>query len=714
MIRLAIVILAVSGVCSAAISQLFCAATGAQAQIRQEGYTERLGDLVLRCNGDVPAGDVGVSISLFISAPVTNRITSDGLTDALLEMDAGPGTPLRTSRARLVAPNGLIFEPINMTLTPLAQANLRITNIRVNASGPERSVTATITSSGLSRIATTPNPVAIGLVRPGMLANSSTTTIFCQGSPLPEEEMYTFSNLIAAGTRHSTLRVTEGQPEGFQARMPGADTGTRVIVKYSGFPADARLFVPNMIAGSTAIRQTSTGALGVPLSGGVYSPGAGGLILLRVFAHDANGAGGRAANTLPLPGNPPVELEEVSEAVLNGGAATVVYEVFGSNPVVLESTHLPVFISLPANSPSQGTVARASLSLGPNSTVSAASETAPVPRFSGAAPGLDCPILTDCSANYFPRLSVESPALDFRVQLGISGFHTRTIRILNVQGGAMVWNVTIRYRNGDGWLKLVTRSGINNASINLEALADKVPATGLYEGTVTIDAGALAGTVTLPVSMTVTEAPPPPPVTPIITGAWNSAREALTALVPGSRATIRGSRLSGDNLRIDFDGMDARALSVTTDRIEVIVPPQLGVQTSAQLIVTAGGVASPPFRVNLVPAAPAIYPGGVFNADATQNTAAAPQVAGGVFQIFATGLPLDTLGRITAKIHDVEIEAPLYAGPAPSVPGVQQVNIPVADYFPDMSSEVLVCGWSANAPGTRVCSAPAVVWLKAR
>jgi uncharacterized protein (TIGR03437 family) len=175
---------------------------------------------------------------------------------------------------------------------------------------------------------------------------------------------------------------------------------------------------------------------------------------------------------------------------------------------------------------------------------------------------------------------------------------------------------------------------------------------------------------------------------------------------------IRGSRLAGENLRIDFDGMDARALSVTADRIEVIVPPELGVQTSAQLVVTAGGVASPPYRVTLTPAAPAIYSGAVFNTDATQNTLATPQVAGGVLQIFATGLPLASLGRITAKIHDVEIETPLYAGPAPSVPGVQQVNIPVAEYFPTMSSEVLVCGWPANAPGTRVCSRPAVIWLK--
>jgi uncharacterized protein (TIGR03437 family) len=258
----------------------------------------------------------------------------------------------------------------------------------------------------------------------------------------------------------------------------------------------------------------------------------------------------------------------------------------------------------------------------------------------------------------------------------------------------------------------VTRSGINNASINLEALADRVPAAGLYEAAVTIDAGALAGTVTLPVSMTVTEAPPPPPVTPIITGAWNSASEAVTTLVPGSRATIRGSRLSGENLRIDFDGMDARALNVAADRIEVIVPPELGVQTSAQLSVTAGGVASPPYRVTLAPAAPVIYPGAVFNSDASQNTATSPQTAGGVLQIFATGLPLESLGRITAKIHDVEIEVPGYAGPAPSVPGVQQVNITVADYFPTMRSEVLVCGWPSNAPGTRVCSRPVPIWLK--
>ncbi len=43
-----------------------------------------------------------------------------------------------------------------------------------------------------------------------------------------------------------------------------ADTGTRIIVQYSGFPAGAQLFVPTVVAGSDATQPTAGGDLGCP------------------------------------------------------------------------------------------------------------------------------------------------------------------------------------------------------------------------------------------------------------------------------------------------------------------------------------------------------------------------------------------------------------------------------------------------------------------
>jgi uncharacterized protein (TIGR03437 family) len=101
-----------------------------------------------------------------------------------------------------------------------------------------------------------------------------------------------------------------------------------------------------------------------------------------------------------------------------------------------------------------------------------------------------------------------------------------------------------------------------------------------------------------------------------------------------------------------------------------------------------------------------IFPGGVYNADGSANSAARPEnVANGVLQIFATGLPQADLGTISARIHDRVVTDLLYAGPAPGTAGVQQVNLRVPADLPAMTTEVFVCGTPHNAPGQTVCSA---------
>jgi uncharacterized protein (TIGR03437 family) len=76
--------------------------------------------------------------------------------------------------------------------------------------------------------------------------------------------------------------------------------------------------------------------------------------------------------------------------------------------------------------------------------------------------------------------------------------------------------------------------------------------------------------------------------------------------------------------------------------------------------------------------------------------------------MYTTGLMPPEGGRVEVKLHDVVITDLDYAGPAPGIAGVQQVNVRIPEYLPAMTTEVLVC----NSNGHKVCSAPMKIHLR--
>ena len=136
------------------------------------------------------------------------------------------------------------------------------------------------------------------------------------------------------------------------------------------------------------------------------------------------------------------------------------------------------------------------------------------------------------------------------------------------------------------------------------------------------------------------------------------------------------------------------------------VPEQLAGKTSAQVIVTADGQASAPQAVQLAVVSPAIFTNGILNQNNSLNGATKPEKPGRVIQIFATGLSGN--GLISAKIAGQIVNSPYYAGPAPGLPGVQQVDLLLPSELAG-TVRVVVCGASAAKPDQLVCSAPASV-----
>src|SRR5439155_20212821 len=141
-------------------------------------------------------------------------------------------------------------------------------------------------------------------------------------------------------------------------------------------------------------------------------------------------------------------------------------------------------------------------------------------------------------------LSVSRP-LDFTAAAG-SALQTKTVQIINSQGGAMNWTATAANISGPGnWLTVSPSSGVNSGTILVNVFPQRLTAPGVYSGTIIIDAG-LAGNRTLPVTATITAPPSAPAVVPPaaivssvnVTGLVNAARPDRTAVSPGSLAVV--------------------------------------------------------------------------------------------------------------------------------------------------------------------------------
>jgi uncharacterized protein (TIGR03437 family) len=193
-----------------------------------------------------------------------------------------------------------------------------------------------------------------------------------------------------------------------------------------------------------------------------------------------------------------------------------------------------------------------------------------------------------------------------------------------------------------------------------------------------------------------------------VTSVVNAASLTVIPLVPGSLGTVMGSNLAGTNVGVTFDGTAATLLYTSATQINLQVPASLDPsKTSASLVVTVNGVGSTPVTVALAPAAPAIFSGGVLNQNNSSNAPGAAATASSVLQMFATGIPADAL--VSVQIGGQGNLTPLYAGPAPGVPGVQQVNVAVPTGLASGSTPLTIC---AVAGSQQYCSSGYTVFLQ--
>jgi uncharacterized protein (TIGR03437 family) len=148
---------------------------------------------------------------------------------------------------------------------------------------------------------------------------------------------------------------------------------------------------------------------------------------------------------------------------------------------------------------------------------------------------------------------------------------------------------------------------------------------------------------------------------------------------------------------VTFDGTPATLLYTGDSQINLQVPAGLAQKPSANVVVTVDGISSAPLAVTLAPSWPAIFAHGVLNQDNSENTAASAAKPGSFLQIFATGIAKSSQVSVTYGARKDLV--PVYAGDAPDVPGVQQVNVQIPDG--SSSADLVVC---ATIAGQQYCS----------
>lgn len=675
-------LLALSSIAHAAIT---CALTGAPVLVRSEGLTEQMGDVTLTCSGDTPSEHVTGELYLLLTAPITNRFQTDGTLDMPLTVTF-PGDSVVLVRYPVFTTVGVVFQNIDFTMPASGAATIRISNIRGAVPGLDATepIRASIYFYG-QLLTFTPATVAVGLPGRGFAASVNSAVIRCYGSPVPAP--VSMPGLIGAGTRPLTVRVTDRWRGALEKKKDSADTGTRVLLRYTGLPAGMRLFVPDAVAGLDATQPTAGGDLALPAAAGIYTPGGNGSLLLSLVRDaNADGSGGSLAFTLP---SSATTLNGASEIPLTGGAAQVVYEVIDNNPAALESAEIPSFFSYQPTGGIAPASGRVSVVIGPVSNVARASATDPIPRFLDVAPPADCSLMDDCAL--FPTMRIQAPSLEFSSAVG-GPSRTQWVYISNDGGGVLSWAASVEYTTGAGWVEIAETPALGvQLTISPAGLAP-----GVYEATLKIDAGSYAGVQSLPIKLTVN------PEEVQVDSVIHAATYAAGPSVPGSIATLMGQGFAGESVTVTFDGLAAQLLYVGGTQINAVVPDGLAPQTTAQVVVTVDGKQSQPFPVPLAASNPGVFQNGVTNLDGSVNRLFNPADHGGYLIVYATGLPQS--GIVTAEIGGLAV-TPEYAGPAPTLPGVQQVNLRIPDSLSWVTVDLTVCG-------AGVCSPPYQVTVK--
>jgi uncharacterized protein (TIGR03437 family) len=256
-----------------------------------------------------------------------------------------------------------------------------------------------------------------------------------------------------------------------------------------------------------------------------------------------------------------------------------------------------------------------------------------------------------------------------------------------------------------GWLEVTPNEGTTPASVTVWVNPYDMP-PGQYQGEVRLKpTGATATEVTVPVNLTVVATP-----SFEASGVMNAASYQPGWMSPGSMVSIYGSTLGIQSAsvtqaplpttlggtQVSLNGIVAPLYSVSPGQITFQVPFEIAAGPAVLRVIT-DGVQSSPLLVSVSAASPGISmdrgQSVILNQDWSANSASQPAQPGSVVVVYLTGLgaavpalasgqpapanPPSTLALPVAAQLGGKSANVLFAGPAPGMAGVYQVNLQV-------------------------------------
>jgi uncharacterized protein (TIGR03437 family) len=319
-----------------------------------------------------------------------------------------------------------------------------------------------------------------------------------------------------------------------------------------------------------------------------------------------------------------------------------------------------------------------------------------------------------------PILTITPGSLSFNYQVGGASPASQTLALTVSGGASLAFTATA---SSAGWLAVNPESG--SAPASLVATVNPAGLTaGTYSGVILIasSSGASGSSQTVAVTLAVSAAAPPAPITnpaPSITSVVNGASLLLSPLAPGEIVTFYGRglgpldsapfRLTPAGLvdtslagtRVLINGTPAPMLYTQDGQVNAIVPFSVVGQSTVQVQLEYQGAGSAPASFVVAAAAPAIFTldgsghgqGAILDEDTSLNSDLNPADRGSIAVLYASGVgqmvPSSDDGAITGTVLSQPV-APvsvlvdgqntevLYAGSAPGlVAGMLQVNFRV-------------------------------------
>jgi uncharacterized protein (TIGR03437 family) len=386
---------------------------------------------------------------------------------------------------------------------------------------------------------------------------------------------------------------------------------------------------------------------------------------------------------------------------------------------------------------SGSTPATLSVSVAGNLAAGTYSGTMSVTPAGGTAVSIPVSVTVAAAAS---TLSASPSSLALSYRLGGSIPAAQPLQLTAPGGPAVAFTATAS--STGSWLSVTPNSGSTPATLEV-SIAPAGLSAGTYNGTVTVNGGALTITVTL----TVAAAP-----LPTITGVVNAASFATGAVSPGELISIVGTALGPANpayLTLDANGNVATSIGGVTvmvggrpaplvyagsSQINAIVPYEVIGLLAPTVLVNYLGQSSNGFTLQTAAAVPGIFtqtasgsgPGTIMNQDYTLNGPGHPAARGSTVTLYMTGEGQTAPGGVDGKVTVVNTSgagpvtpAPLltvtaliggapavveFAGEAPGlVSGVLQVNVQIPANAPAGDVPIVVSvGTSSSQAGVTV------------